>query len=239
MKLKFLKTKLPTVLTIISCVGVVATAISSSKAAIKAEKKEDTVDKVLVYIPTVAIATGTMACICGSNYINRKRQMTLAGALTMLNAEYARYQSAVVDKYGQKAHEDILAIAHRDPCNPPDIWVPGLIGGASVLVPDNFADKEIVRTFYDEHSKRYFESTLSKVMEAEYHYNRDYCGSGEVDHNRFYEYLGLDPIDSDEGYSIDGGLWWVDFNNRLTRLDDGMEVVVIETEFAPEPPDEW
>ena len=65
MKLKFLKTKLPTVLTIISCIGVVATAISSSKAAIKAEKKEDTVDKVLVYIPTAAIAAGTMACICG------------------------------------------------------------------------------------------------------------------------------------------------------------------------------
>lgn len=236
MKLKFLKAKLPTILSALACVGVVATAVSSSKAAVKAERTEDIGGKVRTYIPTVALAAGTMACICGSNHINRKRQMSLAGAITMLNAEYARYQNAVRDTYGEKAHQQMLSMAK---CNPPDIWVPGLTT-TSMLIPNNLQENEVVRTFYDARSKRYFESTLSKVLEAEYHYNRDYTGSGEVDFNGFYQYIGLEPVkDGEDVFNVEGGLWWVDFNNRLEVLDDGMEVIVIETEFGPESPTEY
>lgn len=236
MKLQFLKQKLPTILSAIACVGVVATAVSASKAAVKAEKTEDTGEKIKLFVPTVTMAISTMACICGSNYINRKRQMTLAGAITMLNAEYARYQNAVIETYGEKAHQQMLSMAK---CNPPDIWVPGLCT-TSMLIPNNLEEDEVTRTFYDARSKRYFETTLSKVLEAQYHYNRDYTGSGNVNFNRFYEYVGLDPVDDGEDvFCVDSGLWWVDFNNHLERLDDGMEVIVIDTEFAPENPSEY
>lgn len=236
MKLKFLKAKLPTLLSVVACLGVVATAVSSSKAAVKAEKTDDTDEKLKAYLPVVAVAAGTMACICGSNYINRKRQLSLIGAMTMMNAEYARYQNAVCETYGEKAHQQMLTMAK---CNPPDIWVPGLTT-TSMLIPNNLQECETVRTFYDARTKRYFESTLSKVLEAEYHYNRDYTGIGEVDYNRFCEYVGLDPIEGDEDvFNVEGGLWWIDFNNRLEVLDDGMEVIVIETEFGPENPAEY
>lgn len=233
MKLDFLKAKLPTILSLLACGGVVATAVSSSKAALKAEKSDDLGVKIKSYIPTAMVGAATMACIVGSNHINRKRQMSLVGALTMLNAEYARYQGAVKDTYGEKAHEQMLTMAK---CNPPDIWTNGLTM-TSMLIPNGLHDSEVVRTFYDAHSKRYFESTLSKVLEAEYHCNRDYTGIGEVAVNEFYEYLGLEPVkDDNDVYNIDSGLWWIDFNNKLVRLDDGMEIIYIETEFGPESP---
>lgn len=107
--------------------------------------------------------------------------------------------------------------------------------GATTL---DFGDiNEEVRTFYDCFSGRYFESTLSKVLQAEYHLNRNFALGGlYVEVNNFYELLGIAPIDRGKvlGWDCAEDIVWIDFNHYKATLDDGMEVYYIEMMIDPQ-----
>ena len=97
-------------------------------------------------------------------------------------------------------------------------------------------EPEIVRTFYDAFSQRHFESTISKVIQAEYHLNRNFMFNGVISLNDFYEFLGLEKIKigDDLGWSnCNGDIYWIDFNHHRIDLDDGMEIFVIDMVFEP------
>lgn len=234
--------KLPrasTILTAMGCIGVVLTGITSARAARKYDQAETKKERIKAVLPPVVAGTASIACVVGSHCIDQRTisNLTKTVAGLMVTADrFERYKQEVIERHGEEEHQEIMNKILTEECDPPEIWIPGFVGEASVLVPNNFAQKEVKRIFYDEYSDRYFESTMSKVLEAEYHYNRDYEGLGDVEHNRFYEYLGLKPIVSDVGYETCGGLWWIDFNNRLVVRSDGQEIVVIETVFTPDHP---
>lgn len=230
-----LKRHLPALLSVIASAGVIFTAISSSKAALKAEKKTATKEKVICYIPTAVVAAGTILCIGGSHRLNRKQQASLIGMYTMLSNRFERYKKHLKDIYGEEAHEKVMDAVLKEECNPPDMWAPGLVG-VSVLVPNNLGEEEVTRTFYDSFSRRYFESTLSKVMEAEMLVNRDYCLGADISVNDYYESLGLKGIAMGDRFIWDSasGFYWIDFNHRVVTLEDGMEVICIEYGFSPE-----
>ena len=90
--------------------------------------------------------------------------------------------------------------------------------------------------FYDSFSKRYFESSVNRVIQAEYYLNRDFAFGGRISVNYLYELLGLEPIDGgdDIGWGLDSGLCWVDFNHYKSVLDDGLEIYVIDMNFLPD-----
>ena len=233
--------KASTILTALGCVGVVLTGIASARAAKEFEEAETTKEKVKAVAKPAAVGAVTIGCIVGSHCIDQRTisRLTKTVASLMVTAEnFDKYKNEVKERYGEEVHQDIINKIMTEKCDPPDIWIPGAFGGCSELIPTNLGTKEVQRIFYDQYSKRYFESSLSKVLEAEYHYNRDYEGHGDVEHNQFYEYLGLKPIPGDEGYDVCGGLWWIDFNHRRTVVN-GQEVIVIETVFTPEHPTEW
>lgn len=223
-----------TLLTGAACIGVVTTAIVSAinmKKAMKAETKKEAVK---AFIPTAVIGTLTVVSIIGSHRINKRQIAMLTATAAMSVEQLQRYKNGVREVLGEEAHQKVVDHVIKQKCNPPDIWVPGVLGDANVLVPNNMSEKEPIRTFYDSYSKQYFESTLSKVIEAQYHYNRDYVGRGEVAHKEYYEYLGISPPKEDVGFNVSGGLWWLDFNNRVVTLDDGMEVIVIDVVYGPD-----
>lgn len=90
--------------------------------------------------------------------------------------------------------------------------------------------------FYDEHSGRYFESTIEQVLNAEYHLNRNYILRGYSYLNEFYEFLGIEETDygSVLGWAPnDDGMYWIDFNHRKLSSDDGSDVYIIEMPFEP------
>ena len=94
--------------------------------------------------------------------------------------------------------------------------------------------------FYDSFSQRYFTSTMSSVLNAQYHVNRNFVLKGWSNLNELYDFLGLEKHSGGDiiGWSADemfeGGLTpWIDFENRLVKMDDGLECYIISTLFEP------
>lgn len=103
-----------------------------------------------------------------------------------------------------------------------------------------YMEPEVSRTFYDSFSQRYFESTIEKVIQAEYHLNRNFMFAGVIPLNDFYEFLGLEKTELGDAVgwsSCNGDIYWIDFNHHRLTLDDGMEIYVIDMVF--EPTAEW
>lgn len=125
----FVKRNLPTILTSVASVGVVATAVASAKAAPKAvklleiaeEKKGEKLTRIEkvkvgapVYIPSAIIGTATIACVFGSDIINRRRQAALISAYTVLDQSYKAYRDKVKDILSEKTDKHIMGEIAKD-----------------------------------------------------------------------------------------------------------------------------
>ena len=135
--------------------------------------------------------------------------------------------------YGDKADQKIveeLAIERAD-----KIYVSGAyIGQTCDLSLDESTGNLVL--FYDNYSKRYFESTVEQVINAEYHLNRNYILRGYSVLNELYDFLGLEPVDfgNDMGWApTDEGEYWIDFNHRRSTLPNGKEFYILEMPFGP------
>ena len=101
--------------------------------------------------------------------------------------------------------------------------------------------EEEKRLFYEPFSERYFESTMGRVLTAEYMLNRDYALGADVTLNDFYLMLGLEKVDGGDDVAWSfcsddfGGIEWIDFDNVVSRLDDGQEYIMICAIFPPAP----
>lgn len=221
-----------TVLTCIGGVGVVATAVTASKATPKAlaylerAKEEKGADltplekfKIAgpVYIPSVLIGAATLACIFGANALNKKQQASLMSAYALLDNSYKEYKAKVKDIYGE---EGVQTIREKIAKNKYE--------------EEKTAADDGRLLFYDEFSGRFFRSTMEKVRWAEYEVNRDLVMRGWACINDFYEYLNVPLLDS--GYDLgwtpamnSQDYWqeWVDFSNAKSVMDDGTEYYII------------
>ena len=110
----------------------------------------------------------------------------------------------------------------------------------------SFEADEEERLFYDAISDRYFQATISQVLQAEYHLNRNFALSGGfITLNQFYEFLGVSKVrGGDEvGWMVSDGLYWVDFDHQKTVVDDGLngevECYIIDAPFPPVSEEEW
>ena len=140
--------------------------------------------------------------------------------------------------YGEEVHNaiiDSIAVEKAE-----KVYISAdCFGGSSSLDFDETDQKNMVRTFYDRFSDRYFESTTARVIEAEYHLNRNFCLGGSVPLNEFYEFLGIEGVDGGDriGWGngfYDSGVYWIDFDHRKITLDDGTIFYTIEMMFDPE-----
>lgn len=238
----FMKKNAPTILTSMGGVGVVTTAVMAVKATPKAmlimeqaekEKGEELTkfEKVKVagpvYIPSMLMGAGTLACIFGANMLNQKNQAALTSAYALLDNSYKEYKKKVEELYGedsnQKVTEEIAKDKHEE--------TPVFAKGDEML-------------FYDEFSKRYFASTAYAVQFAEYTLNRDVVERGWATLNDYYLYLDLDPIPGGDALGWTAGMnldyyWqtWIDFNHQKFTLDNGVECTMIQ--FLSEPLIDW
>lgn len=233
------------VLTVLACAGVVSTAVLAAKATPKAlllleEKPEDTsvFEKALtvapVYIPTMVSGVATVSCILGIGVLSRRQQAALASAYAMVSSNYKRYQDKVKELYGEEVHNNVIdAIVKEKVSDDHFIYSTGLVDTETL---DGFIDEK--HLFYDAFSDRYFETTMSNVLQAEYHFNRNYVLRGGSCVNEFYDFLGIDHIESGDelGWSYcELEIQWLDFNHRMVEIaEDGLECCVIEMVFAPQ-----
>lgn len=118
----FVKRNMPTILSIGAAVGVVVSNILTNKASIKATLKVDELEKkkhreltfteevkavAPIYAPSIVVGAATIGCIFGSNFLNKKQLVALAGAMSILQANFKRYRTEVVNEVGEEKEENI------------------------------------------------------------------------------------------------------------------------------------
>ncbi len=244
----YLKQSSPAILTCLGVIGVVTTSVLAVKATPKAVdiiRSREGIDhegnyygpaKLEVvqltwkcYIPAALVGLSTIACIFGANVLNKRNQASLVSAYAMLSESYKQYREAAKSLYGEDADSKIIAeVAKKKYISADDCYI---------YDPDS-ASEELL--FYDSFSQRYFTSTMSSVLNAQYHVNRNFALRGWSDLNELYGFLGLEEHSGGDviGWSademIEGGLTpWIDFENRLVEMDDGLECYIISTLFEP------
>ena len=245
----FLKKNSATILTVAAAAGVIITSVLSAKAAIKAsrvlahkeEEKgekltfEETISSVwTIYIPPIVAGMSTIACVFGANILNQRQQASLASAYALIDSSYKEYKAKLKELYGEEAHNNIVDAIAAEKCEDVHVYAGEL---TSAYTQEIESDTE-PRLFYDEYSGRYFESTIEKVLLAEYHLNRNYILRGFARLNDFYEFLGLEQTDYDEavGWDICSEIYWIDFNHRKAFIgddNDSFECYVIEMPYYP------
>ena len=245
----FLKKNSATILTIAAAAGVITTSILSAKAAIKASrilahKEEEKGEKLTleetmsavwtIYIPPFVVGASTIACVLGANILNKHQQASLASAYALIDSSYKEYKAKLKELYGEEAHNNIIDAIAAKKCE--DVYISA--GGLESAYNQEIESDTEPRLFYDEYSGRYFESTIEKVLLAEYHLNRNYILRGFARLNDFYEFLGLEQTDYDEavGWDICSEIYWIDFNHRKTLIgddNDSFECYVIEMPYYP------
>lgn len=117
---KFLRKHGGTILAIGASAGVVLTAIETGKASIKAEKlmamnsaepsytmKEKVQDCWKFYLPAAALGAGTIACILGSNALNKKQIASLTAGYMALGKAYQEYRQKVIENFGIEKEAEI------------------------------------------------------------------------------------------------------------------------------------
>lgn len=235
----------PTILTCLSIVGVVGTTIMAVRATpkalrlIKVRKNELETDKLTpvelvqttwqCYIPSALVGVGTITCIIGIGVMNRRNQAALASAYAMLNESYKQYRQAAKRVYGEDADEKIHAEMAKDAMVADGCW------GYQVYNMDMDPESEQL-LFYDLASKKYFNTTMAAVLNAQYHVNRNLSLRGDCSLNEYLSFLGVDGVDKGEeiGWDIsymveEMDFYWLDFDNHKTTLEDGLECIIIDT----------
>ena len=245
----FFKKNSATILTITGTVGVVATSILTAKAAVKASKiieeaeqekgekltVRESVETVwTVFAPPIVVGMATIACVLGANILNKRQQASLISAYALIENSYKEYKAKLKELYGEEAHNNIVDAIVAEKYEDVHVSSGGL---TSEYIQEIGSDTE-PRLFYDEYSGRYFESTIEKVLLAEYHLNRNYILRGFARLNDFYEFLGLEQTDYDEsvGWDICSEIYWIDFNHRKAFISgdsDGFECYIIEMPYYP------
>lgn len=237
----------PAIMTCISIVGVIGTTTMAVRATpkalrlIKAKKDELKADKLTpmelvqttwqCYIPSALIGTGTIACIIGIGVMGRRNRAVLTSAYAMLNESYKQYRQAAKRVYGGDADSKIHAEMAKDAYVHTSDW------GYQVYNLDMDLESERVLC-YDMISRRYFNTTMAAVINAQYHINRNLQLRGYCSVNEYYDFLGIEGIKyGDEmGWCLEDmfvdGFAWLDFDNRKTVLEDGLECYILST-FDP------
>lgn len=252
-----LKKASPTVLTCIGAVGVVATAVLAVKATPKAlelvkadsrknhdgdphaaTKMEAVKSCWKCYIPATITGTATIACIFGANVLNKRQQASLASAYALVSRQYGDYKRKVKEIAGEETHKKIMESLAAEKVDKNHVVTAQNIFGNSSLEFEGADEEE--RLFYDSFSERYFTSTISKVLQAEYHLNRNFSlNGGEIPLNHFYDLLGIDeiPEGSTIGWFANDEMTWIDFNHTRAMVDDGLngevECYIIEMVYTP------
>lgn len=184
------------------------------------------------YIPAAAAGIATTACIFGAGVLNAKQQKSMAGAYALVADTYNRYTAKVKERYGIEEHEKILTEIGADKCEEGHI-TSGIFGSVCSL---DFGSDEKKHIFFDAYTGRYFETTIPKVLEAEYHLNRNYALRGEASLSEFYEFLGLDDDKNgaDPFWEIDDDeIYWIEFDHSKGTLTNGEEFFIIDYPFPP------
>ena len=219
----FIKRNMPTILSIGAAVGVVVSNILTNKASIKATLKVDEVEKkkhreltfieevkvvAPIYAPSIVVGAATIGCIFGSNFLNKRQLVALAGAMSILQANFKRYREEVVHEVGEEKEEEIWK-AVKEPATKTIseqeskfVDTTGLIFFIDSLTDEGFyTDKSTVESAILKLNRKLTLSPNQTVTLNEFRHDL------ELHPTNFGNIVGWSKIDMDENDNVDD---WVD-----------------------------
>lgn len=239
--MKLVQKNSSTILTCMGAAGVIATAVLTGRATIKAVRIADGMQyfdpkvgyaleapkKEIVkavwkeYIPAIGVGIATIACIFGANALNKRQQAALMSAYALLDQTYKEYKSKVKEVLGEEAEQKVENTIAEEK--------------VSDICPE-----EGKLLFYEPNYGQGFERTMLEVQDAEYRLNQKFAVEGEASLNDFFELLGLNKTDTGDliGWSQEMA-WdnynyqWIEFEHELKKTEGGREYYQINMPFPP------
>lgn len=189
----------PHILTGIGVTGVVATAMLTGRASVKAaqllaQDEEENGARELrskfwqrnlrtiapLYIPPVLVGGITIASILGANQIGVRRAAAMATAYSISERAFEEYRHKVTERLGpgqeQKVRDEIAQ--DRITANPPSKSEIIITGRGEVLC-------------YDAYTGRYFQSSMETLRRAQNDLNHSLLTNDYASLGDFYELIGL------------------------------------------------
>lgn len=192
--------KTPLVLTIISCTGVIATAVLTARAAPKAhavmeELRDAYPDKVPAreilrhtwkfYVPPLSVGFATLASIITMNRVSDRNVAILTAGATLATNTLKDYQQHVLEEIGAEKDSRI-----RDKIAKGTLAQSALPEGEMGFV---YTDADIM--CYDTLSGRYFKHNIEQIRKIENDLNRELLSEMSLSLNEVYDALGMEPIE--------------------------------------------
>lgn len=234
----FLNRNGSTILTWIGAAGVIFTSVSAVKSTPKALVLLENAEKEkgekltmmesiqtagIAYIPSILFGISTIACIFGSNAMNKRTQASLISAYALLDNSYKEYKEKVRELYGEEVDDTIKEKIAKDKYE------------SKYNIVDS--DKCL---YFDNYSGRYFESMVEDILKAEYELNKELTVNGKVSLNFWYSLLGLCPIrGGDEiGWTVDileEVFWanWIDIDRNMVTIEGDLECCLLSFHYEP------
>lgn len=233
---KIIKLKASTILSVIAGAGVIATGVLSAIATPKAmddlkkarKKKTEKLSKaeeIFVvgknYIPAALVAGTTIMCIASADILNKKQQASLMGAYALADRSFKEYRKSLIELHGEEADKEVTDnIARR--CY------------KYHFINDDIPDEKVY--FYEPYSKTILHRYEREIIDAEYHFNRNFSMAGYATLNDWFLMLGLPTTDYGDAlgwYTCDAYVW-VDFEHDRVDNADGTYVVSINPYYDPD-----
>ena len=232
---KTIKNNAPMILSCIGTAGTVATVVLTAKATFKAadvikelEEEKETVelsDKIKqvgpYYVPAATTCLITVMCIFGAEILNKKRQMSIAGAYMAVDRMLKEYKQKVSDIGGEELTKKIEKQIVEEKLKNKDISVEG--------------GKKL---YYEEYYGEYFEAKPEDIQNAIYNLNRHFQYNCEASLDDFYNDIGI-GITTGLGWSADyisyewDMAYWIEMYTEDVTLDDGLECCIIRFPLPP------
>lgn len=232
---RLLKRKASSILALIGAGGVVATGVAAARGTPKAlilieqakqEKGEEltkleiVVNAAPAYVPAIAFGTSSIICILGAEILNKKKQAALVSAYNVLANYHKNYREALINLKGESIEEEIHVEMARANYNFRQI---------DMDTPDAKC------VWFDEMSGESFTRYEREIMNAEYHFNRNFTMRGYAYLNEWYSFIGLPPTDDGDllGWSMEDGISWVDFEHYPIAKDSNSQAYCITPVYGP------
>lgn len=201
----------PSILTGLGVIGLVSTVGLAIKATHDFDSEEHKNNKekfksiLKHYYPVAILGVGSIGCIIGSNTMNMKRNLALAGAYKISENKITEYKDKLFGISKEKNEEKTKQ---------------------NVVI---FGDGDV--DCLDPISGRYFKSNIIKIKDAIHNINEMLYSGERPDLNDFYQFLGLDEIDLYINMQWDPkyGPIRLEFDTELTEKSKPVLVIDFDT----------
>lgn len=231
---KTIEPHIPTILTAAAGIGVIGTTGVCIKNTLTANDilrtydrehpEAETKDRILkvlpTYIPTIVMASTTIACIVGVRTTSKAQTAALASAYTIARETANLYHEKVAEVLGEERAKEVDdAVKDQQLKDHPVSKQPVVVGDGEVLC-------------FDTLSSRYFMSDMNSLERIENLMNKQLLDEMWVSLNEFYYHIGLDPMNLGEelGWDTDHMIH-LKFGSRLS--DSGKPCLVVDYENEP------